>query len=106
MHRQALELSEKVLGPEHPDTLASMNNLALVLDSQGKYEAAEEMQRQAIELKEKVLGPEHPDTLASMDNLTLVLDSQGKYEAAEEMQRHLAVILDGQKNCQPPHPPL
>ena len=29
MHRRALGLRETVLGKEHPDTLASMNNLAL-----------------------------------------------------------------------------
>ncbi|KAI1359478.1 hypothetical protein F5Y08DRAFT_319605 [Xylaria arbuscula] len=40
MQRQTLELREKVLGREHPDTLASMNNLAFVLGSQGKYEEA------------------------------------------------------------------
>jgi len=53
-----------------------MNNLALVLDSQGKYEAAEEMHRRALELCEKVLGPEHPSTLVSMNNLARMLDSQ------------------------------
>ncbi len=37
MHRRALDGSEKALGPEHPDTLTSVNNLGLVLDSQGKY---------------------------------------------------------------------
>jgi hypothetical protein len=30
MHQRVLQLRKKVLGPEHPDTLASMNNLALV----------------------------------------------------------------------------
>lgn len=30
-HRQTLQLSEKVLGLEHPSTLSSMNNLALML---------------------------------------------------------------------------
>ena len=30
-------------GLQHPDTLASMSNLANVLSSQGKYEEAEEM---------------------------------------------------------------
>jgi primosomal replication protein N len=39
-----------------------MNNLAIVLGHQGKYEEAEQMQRQTLELKEKVLGQEHPDT--------------------------------------------
>jgi hypothetical protein len=28
IYQQTLELKEKVLGPEHPDTLMSMNNLA------------------------------------------------------------------------------
>jgi hypothetical protein len=31
--QQTLELKEKVLGQEHPDTLYSMNCLARVLDS-------------------------------------------------------------------------
>jgi hypothetical protein len=29
MQRQTLDLREKVLGEEHPSTLASMNNLAI-----------------------------------------------------------------------------
>ena len=87
MYRQALELKEKVLSQEHPDTLASMNNLAVVLDKQGKYEEAEQMYRQALELKEKELVKEHPDTLGSMNNLAIVLDKQGKYEEAEQMYR-------------------
>ena len=35
MHRQALRGYEKVLGPEHPDTLTSVNNIGLVLERQG-----------------------------------------------------------------------
>ena len=37
MHRETLELIKKVLGSVHPYTLASMNNLAEVLNSQGAY---------------------------------------------------------------------
>ncbi|OSS43186.1 hypothetical protein B5807_12172, partial [Epicoccum nigrum] len=77
MNQSALEAREKVLGREHPNTLASMNNLALVLDSQGKYEEAEAMHRQTLATREKVLGREHPNTLASMNNLASVLDRQG-----------------------------
>jgi hypothetical protein len=55
-------LSEKVLGKEHPDTLTSMNNLAFLLQSQGKYDEAEPISRQILALMEKVLGKEHPDT--------------------------------------------
>jgi hypothetical protein len=55
-----------------------MNNLALVLDSQGKYDEAEGMHRQTLDLMEKVLGREHLSTLTSMNNLAVVLDGQGK----------------------------
>jgi tetratricopeptide (TPR) repeat protein len=87
MARRALEGSEKALGVEHPHTLTSVHNLALVLRYQGKYEAAEEMNRRALEGREKALGVEHPNTLTSVHNLALVLRYQGKYEAAEEMHR-------------------
>jgi pentatricopeptide repeat protein len=66
-----------------------MNNLALVLARQGKYDEAEEMHRRMLELRGRVLGKEHPDTLTSMNNLALVLASQGKYNEAEEMHRLL-----------------
>jgi hypothetical protein len=38
MFRQALGLRETVLGKEHPVTLTGMNNLAVALRDQGKYE--------------------------------------------------------------------
>ena len=75
MHRQALETREKVLRPEHPDTLTSVSNLGLVLSSQGEYEEAEAMHRRALEGYEKVLRPKHPHTLISICNLALALDS-------------------------------
>ncbi|KAI4592830.1 hypothetical protein KJ359_010383 [Pestalotiopsis sp. 9143b] len=87
MHREALQLRKLVLGAKHPDTLESMNNLAMVLDSQGKYEEAEKMHRETLERRKSVLGAEHPDTLRSIMNLANVLYNQGKYEEAEKMHR-------------------
>ncbi|RYP20805.1 hypothetical protein DL767_009390 [Monosporascus sp. MG133] len=94
MYRQTLELKKSMLDREHPDTLTSMNNLALVLYREGKYEEAERMHRQTLELKEKVLGKTHPDTLASMNNIALILDSQGKYKEAEQMHREVLEIRE------------
>jgi hypothetical protein len=56
MDHQTLELREKVLGVEHPDTLASMNNLAIVFICQGDYEEAKRMHQQTLELREKVIS--------------------------------------------------
>ena len=87
MNRQALDSREKVLGKEHPNTLTSVDNLAIVLQRQGKYEEAEQMTRRALDGREKVLGKEHPHTLTSVRNLAWVLQDQGKYEEAEQVNR-------------------
>src|SRR3989338_6000626 len=41
LYRRSLEIREKVLGPEHPDVAASLNNLAGLYDAQGRYAQAE-----------------------------------------------------------------
>lgn len=68
MRRQELELHEEVLGREDPSTLNSMNNLALVIIKQCKYNEAEQIYRQALELYTKVLGREHPYTVSCHSN--------------------------------------
>ena len=39
-YQEVFRVRGAVLGKDHPNTLTSINNLALVLQSQGKYEAA------------------------------------------------------------------
>ncbi|KAJ6002315.1 Tetratricopeptide-like helical [Penicillium canescens] len=84
---KCLEVRQNNLGPEHPDTLASVHHLGSLLDRQGKYEDAEAMHRRALDGREKALGLECRDTLTSVSHLGLVLERQGKYEEAEAMHR-------------------
>ena len=89
--KQALTVNERVLGAEHPDTLSSLNNLALLYAEQGKYELAEPLYQRALASYERVLGAEHPNTLSSLNNLAGLYHNQGKYELAEPLyQRALA----------------
>jgi Tetratricopeptide repeat len=44
----AMIVRKKILSQEHPDTLASINNLAGLLQSQGKYSAAEPLYRETL----------------------------------------------------------
>ena len=91
---QSLLLKKNILGPEHPNTLTSMSNLALVLERQGKYKEAEVMNRKVLAWKEALLGPKHPSTLTRMSNLALVLESQGKYKEAEVMNRQTLALSE------------
>jgi hypothetical protein len=96
LYSQTLEIERRVLGPEHPNTLVSMDNLADVYERLGKYPQAEALHSQVLEIRRRVLGPEHPDTLASMGNLADVYAEEGKYAQAEalgsqalEIKRHV-----------------
>jgi len=60
MHREVVEVTERVLGKEHPYTLTSMNNLALVLIDQCQYEEAEKIQAVAVVGMLRILGFDIP----------------------------------------------
>ena len=87
LYRRALEVQERTLGSEHPDTLRGLNNLALVLMQEGDYAGAEPLYRRALEASERVLGPEHPATLTSVNNLAGLLNNKGDYAGAEPLYR-------------------
>jgi nephrocystin-3 len=93
LERSALEIRERVLGPEHPDTLTSMNNLAALLGSKGDdFDEVEPLCRRALEIRNRVLGPEHQDTLSSMTNLAHRLNEKGNYITAESLYRQVLEI--------------
>ncbi len=89
---QTLEIQRRVFGPEHPDTLFSMNNLAVSYDGLGKHAQAEALFNQTLDLKRRVLGPEHPSTLNTMNELAGAYVSQGKYAQAEPLYKQTLEI--------------
>ena len=92
LHVRALQIREQQLGPDHPDTASSLNNLALLYSNQGKYEQAEPLYQHALAICEQQLGPDHPDTARSLNNLAALYYSQGKYNQAEPLhQRALSI---------------
>ncbi|KAL4749727.1 P-loop containing nucleoside triphosphate hydrolase protein [Aspergillus terricola var. indicus] len=79
---QVLETWKQVLGPEHPDTLTSMANLASTYRNQGRMAnlaftrkslrnipAALALMGRCVELRNEVLGSDHPHTISSSNTL-------------------------------------
>ncbi len=62
---QTLAALERVLGPDHPSTLASRNNLAIAYVEAGRAAEAIPLFEQTLAARERVLGPDHPRTLTS-----------------------------------------
>ncbi|WP_261571068.1 tetratricopeptide repeat protein [Frankia gtarii] len=69
-------------GPDHRDTLATANNLAVTLLAVGQRRAAREVEYDTLARRRHFLGENHPDTLATAVNLAIVLWELGEHEAA------------------------
>ncbi len=81
-----------MLGPDHPDVGESLNNLAGLYESQGRYEAAEPLYKRALVMLEKALGPEHPNVAKPLENYAALLrETERSWEAAKMEARAEAI---------------
>jgi tetratricopeptide (TPR) repeat protein len=70
------------LGPDHPDTLSSMNYLANAYAFTGRTKEALRLYEETLRLRKAKLGPDHPDTLKSMANLANCYAAAGRIQEA------------------------
>jgi tetratricopeptide (TPR) repeat protein len=94
LYRRALAIDEKALGPEHPSTAISLNNLGSLLKARGDLAGAEPLYRRALAIDEKALGPDHPYTAVDLDNLAGSLEAKGDLASAETFLRRAVVIYE------------
>ena len=85
--RSSRATATPLLGDEHPATLTSLSNLALLASYQGRYAEAEAQFVQLIETMHRVLGVEHLETMISEGNLGIVYYRQGRHPEAEAVSR-------------------
>ena len=69
LQRRVVDARERVLGPEHPDTLDARANLASWTGEAGDAAGARARLAALVPTVERVVGPEHPDTLADRASL-------------------------------------
>ncbi len=89
----ALDVRRERLGAEHPETLASMNSLGLLLHSRGLLFEAESLYRDALAGRERVLGADHPDTLSTRTSLGVLLWMMGRHEDGVRLARDTVADL-------------
>ena len=93
---------ELLLGPDHPQTLTSRNNLAVAYETAGDLGRAIPLFAQTLTDRERILGPDHPQTLTSGNNLA------GAYQAAGDLVRAIPLytqtLTDSERILGPNHP--
>jgi tetratricopeptide (TPR) repeat protein/predicted acylesterase/phospholipase RssA len=83
--RRVLRGRERVLGPEHQDTLFTLDYLASFYDQQGNLSEAEGYYKRVLDGCERTLGKNHPNTLTVVHDLAGVYEYRGKIREAEKL---------------------
>jgi hypothetical protein len=113
---EVVKVRRKFLGPEHPSTLASMHNLAVMYREMTWHSnrrlrtmsvldylhEARTLLRKTSEGYKKILGLEHSNTLGSMLALARVYEKLGVSSEARELRRIVRTHLYGRIESQEP----
>ncbi|HZZ27930.1 MAG TPA: tetratricopeptide repeat protein [Pirellulales bacterium] len=87
MFRRALELRQKLYGPEHVDVAKSLVDVGLSLFWDKKYAEAEALHKQALAIQKKLLGNEDPTIAVTLSHLADDLTNQGRMSEAQDLYR-------------------
>jgi hypothetical protein len=68
-----LALKEKLLGPSHPDTAMTLNNLAVLLKAQGELNESALFYQRALAVFQSVLKSDHPKLIRCRKNYASLL---------------------------------
>jgi serine/threonine protein kinase/tetratricopeptide (TPR) repeat protein len=108
-HTQAAEQDEQAralftrhAGPNHPDTLSSMNNLAISYSALNRYAEALKLREETLAARKRVHPPDHPDTLKSMNNLANSYAALNRHAEALKLDEE---TLAARKRVLPPDHP-
>ena len=93
---------EQVLGPDHPDTLTSRNDLANAYRAAGRTAEAITLFEQTLAAFERVLGPDHADTLSSRNDLAHAYQVAGR--TAEAITLHEQTLAAFERVLGTDHP--
>ncbi|MGH3976886.1 MAG: tetratricopeptide repeat protein, partial [Pseudonocardiaceae bacterium] len=85
LSERAFELHQQLRGKDQPDTLASANDLAVVLHALGEHQQARQLDEDTLTRSRRILGEDHPTTLDSAHNLAYDLHALGEHQQARQL---------------------
>lgn len=93
---------------QFPDTdprlAKTLNNMAALCHTQGKYQMAEDYYVQSLAIHERNHGQEHPEVAINLHNLAVLYSATRKFEQAEPLYKRAIEIRE--KVNGPYHPDL
>src|ERR1700674_2311419 len=91
--REALEISDRTVGPDHPDMILLLNDLTRIYLKQSAYASAEPLLLRLLEMK-RSKGEDHPEAATVMASLATVRQPLGRHDSAEQLWRRVLEIRE------------
>ncbi len=101
---QALDLYEKVLGPDHTSVGRALNRVGNAYYQMQRYDEALDAYRRSLQQARRTFGTRHPTTAVRLGNIALVLDGQGRFE--ESLATQLEALSIEERALGADHPRL
>jgi WD40 repeat protein len=100
--RRSYDEKLRDLGPDAPESLRALDELAALYLDRGEPDDAEPLFRQSLQRKLRLFEADHPATMAARKNLARVLDKQNKLAEATVVSRQ---CLEAYRRAQGPEHP-
>ena len=97
-----MDVRQRRLGSDHPDTLTSQNNLASAYQDAGRTAEAIRLYELNLEVRDELLGPDHPSSLTSRSNLAAAYRDGGR--VAEAIPLFEETLAGRERVLGPDHP--
>jgi CHAT domain-containing protein/Tfp pilus assembly protein PilF len=90
----ASRMTERVLGPEHPELATYQTNLGELYRRTGNYAEAEQLLNRALAIREKALGPNHPGVARCLSDLAALSNARDDIKAAIAFESRSTEIFE------------
>ena len=93
LFRQALAIADRTMGPENPELMLLLTDLARLHLRKSSFAAAEPLLHRLLDLK-RSKGEDHPEVATVLANLANVRQALGHHESAEQLWRRVLDIRE------------
>ena len=98
---RALDMLQQSVGVNHPLYAQVMQNLAVAMREQQKYEEAESLCKKAVETFQQAFGDDHPSVAMAKSNLSKIYCAEKKYRGSRTTRPILLRIVQEGFRCGP-----
>ena len=91
---RALGIRERLLPPDHPDTVKALKDLADCHLRQGHHAEALALAQRAVAIRERSLGPDHPEAAEDLFQLARVYFYMGNRDYALRLFRRVIAVRE------------